>query len=245
MRRARTPQDRSAQRRATIRRLLAGGGFCALAISLLLVLQSPAGAQDTSVVAPSIAAMPNTLQQPKAPSAFSKNKNGNPLFGPVAPVDAQQPLSLRCDEPIYDNEGNRIIACGNVEIYFNNYILLADEVIYDQGANTLSAVGNVTLKEPNGLITRGERITLTDDFRDGFVQSLSVTARDDTRIAAERAIRREGNITEFQNGRFTPCKPQGDMPPLWCISAARVIHDQAAATITYQDAWFELFGVPI
>jgi len=245
MRRARTPQDRSAQRRATIRRLLAGGGFCALAISLLLVLQSPAGAQDTSVVAPSIAAMPNTLQQPKAPSAFSKNKNGNPLFGPVAPVDAKQPLYLQDDELIYDNEGNRIIARGNVEIYFNNYILLADEVIYDQGANTLSAVGNVTLKEPNGLITRGERITLTDDFRDGFVQSLSVTARDDTRIAAERAIRREGNITEFQNGRFTPCKPQGDMPPLWCISAARVVHDQAAATISYQDAWFELFGVPI
>ncbi len=64
----------------------------------------------------------------------------------------------------------------------------------------------MTLKEPNGMVTRGERITLTDDFRDGFVQSLSVTARDDTRIAAERAVRRDGNVTEFQNGRFTPCK---------------------------------------
>ena len=35
------------------------------------------------------------------------------------------------------------------------------------------------------------------------------------------------------------------MPPLWCLSAATVIHDQAAATISYQDAQFELFGVPI
>ena len=35
------------------------------------------------------------------------------------------------------------------------------------------------------------------------------------------------------------------MPPLWCISAARIIHDQQAATLTYQDAQFELFGVPI
>ena len=35
------------------------------------------------------------------------------------------------------------------------------------------------------------------------------------------------------------------MPPLWCISAARIIHDQQAATITYQDAQFEFFGVPV
>ena len=35
------------------------------------------------------------------------------------------------------------------------------------------------------------------------------------------------------------------MPPLWCLSAATVTHDQAAATISYQDAQFELFGVPI
>ena len=35
------------------------------------------------------------------------------------------------------------------------------------------------------------------------------------------------------------------MPPLWCLSAATVVHDQAAATISYQDAQFELFGVPI
>ena len=35
------------------------------------------------------------------------------------------------------------------------------------------------------------------------------------------------------------------MPPLWCIGAARIIHDQRAATISYQDAQFEFFGVPI
>ncbi len=243
MRRAQTPQGRSATRRSTTRHVLAGGSLCAAAVCLSLVFAAPASAQDPSVIAPATNAMPNRLKQPTSPPAFPKGQKG--LFGPIKKIDQTQPLYLQGDELVYDSQGNRIIARGNVEIYYNNYILLADEVIYDQGANTLSALGNVTLKEPNGLITRGERITLTDDFRDGFVQSLSVTARDDTRIAAERAIRREGNITEFQNGRFTPCKTQGDMPPLWCISAARVVHDQAAATITYQDAQFEIFGVPV
>jgi LPS-assembly protein len=230
-------------RRSTTRYVLAGGSVCAAAVGLSLALASPAASQNPSVIAPATTAMPNALKQPTVPSAFPKAKNG--LLGPIKKIDQTQPLYLQGDELVYDSQGNRIIARGNVEIYYNNYILLADEIIYDQGANTLSALGNVTLKEPNGLITRGERITLTDDFRDGFVQSLSVTARDDTRIAAERAVRRDGNVTEFQNGRFTPCKTTGDMPPLWCISAGRVVHDQAAATITYQDAQFEIFGVPI
>ena len=72
-----------------------------------------------------------------------------------------------------------------------------------------------------------------------------MVTHDDTRIAAERASRREGNITEYERGKFTPCKNDPGMPPLWCISAARIIHDQQAATITYQDAQFELFGVPV
>jgi LPS-assembly protein len=54
-----------------------------------------------------------------------------------------------------------------------------------------------------------------------------------------------GNVTEYERGKFTPCKNDPGTPPLWCISAARIIHDQKEATISYQDAQFELFGVPV
>jgi LPS-assembly protein len=231
MRRARTQQRPCAKRHA----LAWCGIMAATAFGLLLAISiGTLHAQDLSVISPSTT---------KLPSNFPKTKGGP--IPPPKKIDPSLPLYLQGDELIYDTKGNRITARGNIEIYYNNYILTADEVTYDQNANTVTAAGNVTLKEPNGLITRGERITLTDDFRDGFVQSLSVVSKDDTRIAAERAIRRDGNITEFQNGKFTPCRNDPGMPPLWCISAARVIHDQAQATITYRDAQFELFGVPI
>jgi LPS-assembly protein len=192
---------------------------------------TPAAAQDPSILAPSV----------QKSTTFPKDS----FVGPSRNIDKSQPLYLQGDELIYDDGGNRVVARGNVEIYYNNYILTADQVVYDQSANTLTAVGNVVLKEPNGNIVRADRYTLTDDFRDGFVQSLSIVAKDDSRIAAERATRRGGNITVFTNGRFTPCKSSDGMPPLWCISAATVVHDQQAATITYQDAQFELFGVPV
>lgn len=178
----------------------------------------------------------------KQPSTFGKES----IFGKVnTQVDRTQPMRLQGDQLIYDKAGNRVIARGNVEIYYNDNILTADEVVYDQGGGTLTAVGNVTLKEPQGNVIRADRYTLTDDFRDGFVQSLSVVSQDQSTITADRAVRRGGNVNEFENGRFTPCKSDGGTPPLWCLSAARIIHDADAATITYQDAYFEIYGQPV
>ncbi|MFA5949644.1 MAG: LPS-assembly protein LptD [Hyphomicrobium sp.] len=176
-------------------------------------------------------------------SAFAKTPGG--IFGKTPKLDSTLPLYLQGDELIYDTKGNRVIARGNVEIFYNKNVLTADEVIYDQSANTLTAVGNVELKDQNGNVIRAARYTLTDDFRDGFVQSLSVVARDDSRITAERGERREGNITEFTGATFTACKTVGNTPPLWCVGAKKIIHDQQAGTITYQDAEFKLYGITV
>ena len=179
----------------------------------------------------------------KEVSAFPEQPGG--MFGKPQKLDKSLPLYLQGDELIYDNAGSRVIARGNVEIYYNKNVLTADQVIYDRSANTLTASGNVELKEANGNIIRADNYTLTDDFRDGFVQSLSVVTRDDSRITASRGERREGNVTEFSDATFTACKSEGNVPPLWCIGAKRIIHDQTAATISYQDAELKLYGVTV
>jgi LPS-assembly protein len=200
--------------------------------AVMAVVAGPAQAQDPSLRI----ATPNTSSFPQSPAT---------MFGPAPKIDQAQPLFLQADQLIYDTKHNRVVAQGNVEIYYNNFILTADQVIYDQGFDKLTAIGNAQLKDPNGGITRADRLEALDDFRDAFVQSLSVVTKDDTRIAAERAIRREGNVNEYERAKFTPCKNDEGMPPLWCIGAARIIHDQTAATITYQDAQFQFFGVPV
>ena len=40
-------------------------------------------------------------------------------------------------------KGQKVIARGNVEVYYNNNVLTADQVTYDQSANLLTAQGNV------------------------------------------------------------------------------------------------------
>src|SRR5690349_11208335 len=182
MRLTRAPQEGCGSSRVPCRRRQAAGRerlamlACALVVTLLGVQH--AQAQDPTTLSPAV----------QKSTSFPKQS----LVGPSRNIDKSQPLYLQGDELVYDTGGNRVVARGNVEIYYNNYVLTADEVIYDQSANTLTAVGNVVLKEPNGNIIRADRYTLTDDFRDGFVQSLSIVATDDTRIAAERAVRRSG-----------------------------------------------------
>ena len=127
-------------------------------------------------------------------------------------VDSSEPMLLQADELIYDNDNARVTAKGNVELYYGNYTLLADRVIYDRSANTLSAEGNVRIKDPDGAVITSDQITLTDDFRDGFIDALKLVTKDDTRIVAASASRQAGNVTVFEKGWFTPCKPCEENP---------------------------------
>ena len=157
-------------------------------------------------------------------------------------------MLLQADEMVYDNENNRVTAKGNVEIYYGNYTLLADQVIYDRNSNTLMAAGNVRIKDPEGAVITSNQMTLTDDFRDGFIDAMKLVTKDDTRIVAESASRQAGNVTVFENGWFTPCKPCEDnpeRPPTWRIRATKIIHRKDEATITYRNAFFDLWGVPV
>ena len=163
-------------------------------------------------------------------------------------VDSSEPMLLQADELVYDNENARVSAKGNVEIYYGDYTLLADKVVYNRNSNTLMAQGNVRMKDPDGAVITSDQLTLTDDFRDGFVDALKVVTKDDTRIVAQSASREAGNVTVFRKGWFTPCKLCEDKPdkaPTWRIRAGKITHKRDQANITFKDASFELFGVPV
>src|SRR5262245_36550700 len=97
-----------------------------LALSGFSLVLGPAWAQDPS--------KPAATAPPKA---FPRPSGG--IFGPAPKIDRAQPLYLQADQLIYDSKSTRVIAQGNVEIYYNNFILTAERVIYDQSVNKLIA----------------------------------------------------------------------------------------------------------
>jgi LPS-assembly protein len=167
---------------------------------------------------------------------------------PRPPRGEKSPMLVQATEVHYDYTNKRVSAVGNVQIYYNGTTVEADRVIYDETTKRMQAEGNVRLTEPDGKITYADMMNLSDDFRDGFVDSLRLDTPDRTRMAAARADRSSGNFTIFQNGVYTACEPCKDnpkKPPLWQVKAARMIHDEAEKMMYFEDARLEFFGRPV
>jgi LPS-assembly protein len=164
------------------------------------------------------------------------------------PVPPNTPMLVQADEMKYDYTNDTVAAVGHVQIYYGGATIEADQVIYDQKTKHLRAEGNARLTEQNGQITYGQVINLTDDYRDGFVDSLRLEAPDDTHFAAKRADRSQGQYTVMQNGVYTACEPCKDdpkKPPEWQVRAARIIHSDSEKMLYFEDATVDLFGLPV
>ncbi len=162
--------------------------------------------------------------------------------------DPNAQMLLQADQLIYDNDAEKVSAQGSVQIDYNGYKLVAEKVSYNQITKRIVASGNVEIIEPNGHIIVADRIDITDDFGNGFLNALRVETPEDTRFAAESAERFDGQKTVFNHGVYTACKAckeNPDKPPLWQIKAKTVVLDGKTKTVTYRHARFELFGLPI
>ncbi len=109
-------------------------------------------------------------------------------------------MLVRATEINYDYNNSRVSAVGNVQIYYNGSTVEADKVIYDQKTKRLHAEGNVRMTDADGKITYANMLDFSDDYRDGFVDSLRLDTPNQTRMAAVRADRSNGDVTIFQSG---------------------------------------------
>lgn len=174
--------------------------------------------------------------------------NPRPPKPPPRRVEKNNQMLVNAVELDYDYTNQRVSAVGNVQIFYNGQTLEADKVTYDQKTKRLAAEGNVRLTDTEGKITYATFLDLSDDYRDGFVDSLRVDTADETRLAATRADRTNGEFTVFQNGVYTACaacRNDPKKPPLWQVKGARIIHDQGEKMLYFEDARLEFFGVPL
>ncbi len=111
-------------------------------------------------------------------------------------------MLVEAEELVYDYDRDTISAVGNVKIYYIGYTLEADRVSYVKSTGKLIATGNVKMTDPSGLVVYANDIDITEDFRDGFVDSLRVETPDKTYFAAERAERTGGRADRFRQWRL-------------------------------------------
>ena len=160
---------------------------------------------------------------------------------------APSKMLVEADQLVQNNDNNTVSADGNVRIYYQGKTLEGDKVIYNKTTKRLLAVGHAKLTDKDGTVYHGDQFDLTDDFRDGFVNSLRADTTDKTHFSAPR-LERVDDDSVFTKGTYTACdscKDNPDKPPLWRVRAKRIIHKNEEHVVYFEDAYLEFLGIPV
>lgn len=165
---------------------------------------------------------------------------------PIAPPSDQ--VDLTSNTVSYDETGQILTAEGEVEIIQLNKILRADKVVYNIATDKVHAYGHVVFLEPSGNIHFADEVELEEEMKNGFVKKLRSVLADGSRLNAAEGQRIDGTKIILKEATYTPCDPckaNPEKPPVWQIRADQVTHDETDHSVSYDDARFEFYGVPV
>ena len=161
---------------------------------------------------------------------------------------APDKLVIDADQLVYNKDKNTVSADGSVQLFYQGRVLQADHVVYDRATKRVYAEGHAKMTDEHGDVVYGSRFELSDNFREGFIDSVQALTSDKTRFTSPRAERSGGDVTVLQRGAYTacePCKDHPEWPPFWQVRAARIIENQETHTVYFEDAQILVWGVPV
>ena len=196
---------------------------------------------------PAAPALAQEVVFPQAPNM----KPFTPIPAKPGTIGAEEgdDINLIADEVGHDENLGIFVARGHVEILRSGKIVKADVVTYNERTKRITAAGNVVILEPDGDTQFASYADVTDDVKEGILRDFRMLLKDNARLAASSAERLDQNRKEvLHKGVYTPCAPCATDPsrvPLWQVKAYEAVRDKVNKTITYHNAWLEMFGVPV
>ncbi len=162
------------------------------------------------------------------------------------PAVAQDQATLVSDS-LQITGDTRLIADGNVEVFFKGRRLKAERIVFDQSTNRLEITGPIVLTEETGnTLILASQADLAADLSEGILTSARLVLNQQLQMAANRMVRVAGRYTALQTVAASSCKVcEGSPTPLWEIRARRVVHDEVERQIYFDRAQFRLAGVPV
>lgn len=158
---------------------------------------------------------------------------------------AQDVASLIADNIAVDPTG-RVLATGNVEVFFQGTRLTADSVSYTRTGDQLTISGPIRLTDADGTVLLADEAQLDRDLRDGVLISARLVLDQQLQLAANEIARVDDRYTRLDRVVASSCKVCANAPtPLWEIRASRVIHDDLERQLYFENAQFRVVGVPV
>lgn len=165
------------------------------------------------------------------------------LLMPLA-ASAQGAASLLADS-LFVNASGQLVAEGNVEVFYDGSRLSAARITFDSATDRLIIEGPLFIQAADGTIFAADTATLDPQLQNGILRGARLVLDQQLQLAANQIDRVEGRYTQLYKVAATSCAICGDRPPLWEIRAERVVHDEAARQMWFEDATFRIRGAPV
>ena len=75
----------------------------------------------------------------------------------------------------YDSAADTVTALGAAIMRYDGYVVTAERIIYNRKTSEVTAEGNVGMLDPRKNLYRMDRIELTGQMKDAFIQSMTLT----------------------------------------------------------------------
>lgn len=159
------------------------------------------------------------------------------------------PFDLQAADVAYDMSSSSVVASGDaakqVEVSGTQGILQADKVVYRIASNTVSAEGNVTFTDTASNTLRINRIDITGDLVSGTGQALKLSMPVLGEVAKASDTIISGTDYILHDVEYSPCKNCPGSAKPWTISANTMVYDASTSNVTYNNAVFDVYGVPV
>lgn len=166
-------------------------------------------------------------------------------------AEAKEDNFLSADSIKYDSTTNRINATGHVSVLTNGYVIKAKQMTYDVSTGELWASGYVRVKsdgksgESKKFQMDGDSVYFKDKMKKGIIKNFVLYFGDNSIIASKLAERIDEKHSRLLRSKYTACSICNNKHPIWEISAKKTNIDLEKEKVTYENAFFQIYGLPI
>ena len=155
------------------------------------------------------------------------------------------PATLVADR--IDFDPSRLVASGEVEVFAEGRILRAERITYLRDEDRLVVEGPLVLVDGDDAVMVADFASLSADLQGSVLLGARLVLDDRLQVAAtEVAQGEDGRYTQLYQAIASSCPVcDGSETPLWQIRAKRIIHDREERQLYFENARFEVMGVPV
>ena len=140
---------------------------------------------------------------------------------------------------------SKLLARGNIEIFYDGTRLSADKVTYDQLTDRLIIDGPILIQSQDGTIITADFATLDPKLENSVLRGARMVLDQQLQLTSNQIDHANGRYSQLYKVAATSCKVCGKRAPLWEIRAKKVVHDEFAKQLYFTDAQFLVRGTPI